>query len=424
MGKSHQAGWVVLRGKRWYGYFRKRVLNPVTNEEQEDTVCVLLKLKSEMTRAEARDALRAEVIRQTGQNLGGRVLKDGSVTFEWFVRNRYFPLRQGDWRPQTAIEKMAQIEIDLIGGLGLYPLDSFDKFMLQTHVNRLADRYSQDRVKQARSYLKSIFDEAIEQEFLVKDPTRKLRIPKNLRPKDKSVLSWEQLWRVLGKAKRRDHLLLLLDVTEALRPSELFALRWRSFDNRNTLAITETVYRRQVRPFGKTPGSMTKVHLPDGLAAELRRWKAGCKKTSCRKADCRKAEHAKASPDAFIFPNADGGFMDTANYRFRVLKPLADDLGIPKLNFQILRRTMATQAQKMGSVKDIQAHLRHTKADTTANEYMQELPESVARMVGAVYEMLRKGGPVKPEETAGSGSDGVGLLPNATNASGSIAASC
>lgn len=26
----------------------------------------------------------------------------------------------------------------------------------------------------------------------------------------------------------------------------------------------------------------------------------------------------------------------------------------------------------MGSVKDIQAHLRHAKADTTANEYMQE----------------------------------------------------
>lgn len=49
----------------------------------------------------------------------------------------------------------------------------------------------------------------------------------------------------------------------------------------------------------------------------------------------------------------------------------------------------------MGSVKDIQAHLRHAKADTTANEYMQELPESVVQMVGAVYEMLRKGGAAK-----------------------------
>lgn len=172
-----------------------------------------------MTKSQAREALRAEIIKQTGQNLGGRVLKDSSVTSEWFVRNRYFPLRKGDWRPETAIEKMAQIEIDLIRKFGEYPLDSLDKFILQTHVNGLAERYSQDRVKQARSYLKSIFDEALEQEFLVKDPTRKLKTPKNLRSKDKTVLSWEQIWVILANTERRDHLLLMLDVTEALRPS-------------------------------------------------------------------------------------------------------------------------------------------------------------------------------------------------------------
>lgn len=121
----------------------------------------------------------------------------------------------------------------------------------------------------------------------------------------------------------------MLEMTEALRPSELFALRWRSFDNINTLELTETVYRRQLRPFGKTPGSMTKVHLPDGLAEELRQSKAERKKLNSK----------AVVPDAFIFPNADGGFIDTSNYRSRVLKPLADKLRIPKLNFQIFRRT-------------------------------------------------------------------------------------
>ncbi|MDE1155364.1 MAG: site-specific integrase [Acidobacteriaceae bacterium] len=184
----------------------------------------------------------------------------------------------------------------------------------------------------------------------------------------------------------------MLDMTEALRPSELFALRWRSFDDQNTLTLTETVYRRTLRPFGKTPGSLTKVHLPDGLADELLRWKMECKKTSCKSVLCTKPEHRRASPDEFIFQNADGGFMDADNYRFRVLKPLAESLGVPKLNFQVMRRTMATQAQKMGSVKDIQAHLRHSRPDTTAHEYMQELPESVQTMVGSVYAMLMKGG--------------------------------
>ena len=383
MGKSHQAGWVSLRGKRWFGYFRQTVLDPETNEERVKKICVKLALKSKMTKGEARDALRIEVTKQTGQNLGGRVLKDSSTTFGWFVRNRYFPLREGDWRPETAKVKKIQIEQDLLAKFEEYPLDSIDRFMLQTHLNNLAERMSQDRVKQARSYLKSIFGEIVDQDFLVKDPTRKLKTPRNLRPKDKQVLTWEQLWLALERTTRRDRLLLMLDMTEALRPSELFALRWRSFDDVDTLSITETVYRGKIRPFGKTDGSLTDIHLPPGLAEELRLWKQETSQAS---------PNGVVSPDAFIFPNSRRGFMDTGNYRNRVLNPLAERLELPKLNFQILRRTMATQAQSMGSVKDIQAHLRHAKADTTANEYMQVLPESVKRMVGEVYAMLTKGG--------------------------------
>ena len=322
-------------------------------------------------------------------------MKDGSVSFGWFVRERYIPLRegdwrQGDWRPETAKVKIIQIEQDLLAKFDEYPLDSLDRFTMQRHLNDLAERICQDRVKQARSYLMSIFDEAIEQEFLLKDPSRKLKVPKNLRPKDKQVLTWEQIWEALRHLGRRDRLIVTLDLTEALRPSELFALRWRSFDDRETLTITETVYKGQIRPYGKTDGSLTDVHLPPALT-ELRLWKS---------------ENPKARPDSFIFPNTRGGFLDTKNYRNRVLMPLAEKLGVPKVNFQILRRTMATQAQSMGSVKDIQAHLRHAKADTTANEYMQELPESVKTMVGSVYTMIKKGGNAK--QLFGD------LLPNAT----------
>jgi integrase len=354
-----------------------------------------------MTKLRAREALRTEIVKRNGQVPEGRVLKDRSITFGWFVHNRYFPIRKGDWRPQTAVTKMDQIERDLVNKFGEYPMESLDRFILQTHLNFLADRYCQDRVKQDRSYLKSIFDEAIEQEYLVKDPSRKLRIPKNLRQKDKRVLDWEMMWSILAIASRRDRLLLSIDMTEALRPSELFALRWRSFDDQNTLKITETVYRGELRPYGKTSGSLTKVYLPDGLATELRAWKE---------------DSGNVSPDDFIFPNADGGFLLVTNYRNRVLKPIAEQLGIEKLNFQILRRTMATQAQNMGSVKDIQAHLRHARPDTTANEYMQALPASVQQMVGSMYLMLMKG----EEKNLRI----VDLPQNATNLSEPVVVSC
>ena len=56
---------------------------------------------------------------------------------------------------------------------------------------------SEDRVKHARSYMKSIFAEAVEQDFLLKDPTRGIKIPRNLREKDKTTLTWHQLRAVL-----------------------------------------------------------------------------------------------------------------------------------------------------------------------------------------------------------------------------------
>jgi len=75
------------------------------------------------------------------------------------------------------------------------------------------------------------------------------------------------------------------------------------------------------------------VHIPKELADDLRSGKERC---------------PDSSPEAFIFPNNKGGFMDGNNYRKRVLHRLADDLELPKLTFQVIRRTIATLAQKKG----------------------------------------------------------------------------
>ena len=244
MGKSHQRGWVVARGKKWYGYYRRTVLDPVTNSPVTDVVTIVLGLKARLTKSEAREELQKEIAQQTGQHVNGRVMKDGSITFGWFVRNRYLPLREANWKPETAKVKKIQIQRDLVDKFENVPMDAIDKFMLQTHINRLARFCSTDRVLQARSYLKSIFSEAVEQDFLLKDPSHKVTAPLNLRKKDKTVLTWDQLRLVLATLIHRDRALLTLEMTEALRPSELFALRWRSLEG-SKLTITETVYKER-----------------------------------------------------------------------------------------------------------------------------------------------------------------------------------
>jgi hypothetical protein len=230
MGKSHQRGWVVLRGKKWYGYCRRTVLDPTNNEERVETLTVILGQKSQMTKFQARERLELEIAKQSGQNPGGRVMNDGAVTFGWFVRHRFLPLKEANWKPETAKVKKLLIQKDLIDSFDHMPLESFDRFILQVDLNKLAKTRSKDRVLQMRAYVRDIFAEAVEQDFLVKDPARKVTVPSQLRDTDKTTLTWEQLRNALSHLSLRDRILLELDMTNALRPSELFALRWKCFD--------------------------------------------------------------------------------------------------------------------------------------------------------------------------------------------------
>ena len=71
------------------------------------------------------------------------------------------------------------------------PLVNFTRFALQLHVNKLATTCAKDTVLQMRAHLRDIFEEAVDQDFLVKDPARKVKVPPHLREKDKPMLSWE-----------------------------------------------------------------------------------------------------------------------------------------------------------------------------------------------------------------------------------------
>ena len=76
-------------------------------------------------------------------------------------------------------------EKDLVEKVESVSPDAFEEFTLQKHLKHLATFLSEDRVKHARSYMKSIFAEAVEQDCLLKDPTRGIKIPRNLREKDR-----------------------------------------------------------------------------------------------------------------------------------------------------------------------------------------------------------------------------------------------
>ena len=318
-------------------------------------------------------------------------MNDGSVTLGWFVKNRFLPLKEGVWKEETAKTKTILIQLDIVDPLGEIPLVNFDKFSLQLHLNKLASTKSKDRVLQMRAYIRDIFTEAVDQDFLVKDPARKLKVPAQLRATDTTTLTWDQLRLALSKLSLRDRILLELDMTNALRPSELFAFRWRRFDyEASTLTVAETVYKGNIRDWGKTKKSLAVIHIPRELADDLEAWRLECEQQAREAAAKDKTKSSVLSPDNFMFPNEVGGFLDTDNYRKRVLHKLARDLNLPKLTFQVIRRTIATLAQKKGTVKDVQGLMRHSRTATTTDVYMQEIPESVQSTVNSIHLELKE----------------------------------
>jgi len=133
MEYSNQRGYVRPRGKKWYGYFRKTVINPITKKKMTVRAPhVILGLKSRMTKSQARAALDLEMTRQgVRPGPGRRIMQDGSMSFAWFVTNRWLPLKKADWSPDTAKNKSFLIQQNLVDDLVEVPLNNFDKFTLQ-----------------------------------------------------------------------------------------------------------------------------------------------------------------------------------------------------------------------------------------------------------------------------------------------------
>jgi hypothetical protein len=69
-------------------------------------------------------------------------------------------------------------------------------------------------------------------------------------------------------------------------------------------------------------------HLPDAFqfAVDLQAWRLECEEKARDAFAKGKRKSASLSPDDFMFENEDGGFLDTDNYRKRVLHKVARKL--------------------------------------------------------------------------------------------------
>lgn len=357
-----QHGHVTKKSNSWLGHYNKWVTDTSTGVKRRIQRAEKLGSISTMTKTKAREALSKLIVRELG------ITGDSRITVTNFITQRWKPLREGTWRPSTAATNGELLRV-ITDRFGDQALEDVDSVALQTWLNSIAKTRSGSAVKHCRIFLRSIFAEALIQKYIDIDPARLLKVPK-VRAVKKDFLTMEQIKGLLKASmpfgiRSRETCFLQLALSTALRPSEIFALKWKCIDLANgTMSVSETVYRGKLRPFGKTTedGELETLLIPEVPLQALTELLA-------------QAKHNK--PDDFVFATESGGFWFKENYLRRVLQPIAVAAKVPHLNYQTMRRTTLTWAGQFGDLKSVQAIGRHKRAATTADHYMMTIDSAV-----------------------------------------------
>jgi integrase len=232
-------------------------------------------------------------------------------------------------------------------------------------------------VRHAFVNIRSIMRLARKLKFVQEDPAEELKMPQTKEVK-RPTMTVEHIVKLID-AIGDIHDLCLMSVALfcATRTSETLGLTWRSYAGDKLIplntAFEGTLYEGRL----KTRESRNAIPIPEDVIPIIEAWRQVSKDTS---------------PDALMFPTfGRGPRMRQAvprqgkNFLKWRIHPIADKLGIPRklVTFQVMRRTLGTDMQGHGTMKDAQQILRHASIRTTVEIYMQEIQASVRSAINS-----------------------------------------
>jgi integrase len=371
----HQRGWLTKEGGLIYGNYRRYVTDPATGERKKKQVVLVLGPIGKLKQWEARQKLEVIITEDLGLRQSQKDRPDPGTLFGWFVQHRYLPIREGRWHRATKEKTTFEINRYWVEYFKDRPVGEISQFELQLHLNNLAKEFSDSIVRHAFSNIRTIFRTARKLKFISEDPAEDLLMPDTQTVKKPKTQPELILNLIDAMPHPRDRALLAVGCFCGPRTSEDFGLTWKSyaFDH---FIVYDTAYEGQLYEGKvKTEDSRARIPIPRRIRPYIESWRQVCSDTS---------------PDALMFPTK--GHLKNAGkmvpfraknfFKWKVW-PIADKLGIDRslCTFQVLRRTLGTDLQTHGTMKDAQAILRHKQIKTTAEIYMDHIPESVRKAI-------------------------------------------
>lgn len=335
--KKQRGRWVAMW---WVGQSRKsRVIG----------------LVRDMTKSEARAVVDGIVAEANAKSEQERVW-----TFDAFVTEVYFPYYSRKWKASTRVTNMNRVSIHLVEGLGDLTLASFRRDQLQDVLDAKTEAgLSFSTVDHLRWDLKQIFDIAVAEGLVVRNPALLLFTPKEAAKPVRRVMNMKEVQLCFSVLGQRERLIAKLAIMAGMRPGEIFALTWGRL-SATYVDIRQRVYRGAIDT-PKTDQSIRKAALPEGLLREIESWR----RVSLVTRD-----------DAWVFPSERMTPMSKDNCWNRNIKPKLESVGMGWANFLVMRRTHATLMNELGVNGKLVADQLGHSLDVNQNVYTQSPVES------------------------------------------------
>lgn len=290
--------------------------------------------------------------------------------------------------------------------IGDIPMSELTLSVMQDYFNeheltgnlRNGGRLAPKTMDNLKKMLSKAMEKAIDLDFIVKNPVRRVEISRIVKPDIRVLTRSEEkllLDNVLTDEYREYGFAIWLALRFGLRIGEICGLKWSDFDfNKRLLHIRRTIHRNTNR----TPNAKTKTILMEGTPKtqssirDIPFTEAVCDTIMSemykrKRSDYYDVRHADSQMRDFVFINNIGGYAEpkTLNSFF---KNMCKKIGIAEAyHFHSIRHTFGTRAaEKNLNTKIISTIMGHADVQITLNTYTHVLADAAYEVMEVMQE--------------------------------------
>ncbi len=329
------------------------------------------------------------------KNNAGLLPSDDKITLQQWFYTWLFDFRINDLKP-SSLERYEGIYRNYIktSPIGKKTLSNLRAADIQNYYNALSSSgKSANVIKTLNKALKATLNEAVKQNYIVKNYCNSVTLPKIEKQDIITVFTLEEQKALVNSLNgHKLKMLIVMALGTGLRQGELLALKWDDIDfDNNYVSIDKSIKlvylvskdgsrnSSILEQTPKTKSSIRTVPIPSNIIEELRVYKENQEQLS-------KSELYEKHNIAFA--DDTGNYLDS-RYLVKRYTKLLKDSNIPYKKFHALRHTYATRLFEADiPIKTVQVLMGHSDIKTTMNIYTHVMPEEKTKAVEKINNLF------------------------------------